>query len=109
MNYSRAVRKAQIKREVYRHFKRTKGQPVECFKIARRIGMVSATNLKNMCRELANEDDNIMLAHVNGVLSLKWCPMEQQPLPERFFTINGVKRTMAAWVGDAREFGGSLS
>lgn len=100
---NRAGRKEQIKRIVYQNWKRDEGRAMECWKIARKLGLKSSTNIKTMCKELAMEDDNIWMGHINGVFAINWLPMTQMELPPRFITINGKSHQVSNWVFDPRE------
>ena len=103
MRMSRAGRKLEIKRALMRHHHRGDGKKMTAGRLARKIGMKSSTELKKMCAEMVEVDDEIMFNFGDdGVWGVMFRPLVQLPLGDRFLTINGERRKVASWVTDFR-------
>lgn len=99
----RAGRRKQIVRVLYQYWKRGNMGSMTTGQVARRIGMKSSTHLKSILRELVQTNDNIMEDGTRDVFAVLYRPFQQQPLPDRFITINGKQHKVANWVLDQQE------
>lgn len=101
---SRAGRKGEISKVLYRAYKRDENARMTIGQIANRMGGKSSSTLRDMAKELWEEDENICMSIVEDVRVWWWAPMKQMALPDRFITINGKSHKVANWVADGREY-----
>ncbi len=101
---SRVGRKSEISRVLYQEFKRNPKGRMTIGQIAKRMGGKSSSNLRDIARELWEEDENVCMSIIEDIRVWWWSPMKQVELPERFITINGNKHKVAPWVADMREY-----
>lgn len=96
----RAGRKAAMKKVLLRQYYRDEHKPMTVGEVARRMGLRSSTYLKNLLKEMVEEDDNILQYGDDNVFRVMFKPYIQTPFADRFFTINGQKKKVASWVAD---------
>lgn len=103
LRMSRAGRKKLIKRALMQHLARVGDTGMTAGQLARKIGMKSSTDLKKMCKEMAEVDEEIGFKMLpDGVWRVAFFPLKQVDFGERFFVINGTRRKVAEWVTDFR-------
>lgn len=98
MGMSRAGRESAMLRVLQQQQKRKDDYWMTTGQIANRIGLKSATRLKNELFDMAMRIDNVMWRDDRGKREYAWVKSTQMPLPDRFITINGKSHKVANWV-----------
>lgn len=88
---SRAGRKSQVYTVLRFHYFKVGNWGLTTGEIARRIGMKSSTNLKNILREMTKEYPEISIEKRNGFDVFIYRPYVQQPIQFRTILINGLQ------------------
>lgn len=88
---NRAGRKAAIYKVLRYHYVKTGSWGLTTGEIARRMGMKSSTYLKNICKEMTKEYDEITMKTRNGFDVFQYRPYVQKSLYDRLpvIKVNG--------------------
>lgn len=92
-------RKQSIRKALMRLYFQRGYTNCTCGELAHKIGLKSSTYLKRVVAEMEKEDEQIVVSYQQDEWRVFWLPLKQQPLPERFITINGKSHKVAEWVG----------
>ncbi len=93
------TRKKSIRKALMRVYYQRGYTNLTCGELAHKLGLKSSTYLKRVVAEMEQEDCQISVDNRSGTWRVFWLPMMQEPLPERFITVNGKSCRVADWVG----------
>lgn len=96
----RAGRKRMIKIVLRMAWRKDADKFFTVGQVAHKMGMKSSTELKKMMKEMARDDEEIIINPRGTVFKVQFKPYVQQSFEKRFLTINGEKKKVASWVLD---------
>ena len=95
---SRAGRERSIKHVLQSYRKKDKKGYLTVGQIARRLGLKSSTYLKNVLREMSENDSEIIHLQQGGMDMWRFQPYEQTSFLDRSILINGATVKVASWL-----------